>query len=287
MASDKAIATILIGEAFQNLWKRRMAPTWEAYAARHGYDIVVVDDYIDKGPRGKERSPHWQKCLILEDERVRRYRDVAWLDADILINHHTAPCIVAATEPGRVGLVSSREKEFVSPVSRDNLVSRCVDLLPPPMRDGLPKSCRERYLRAGLPDGVDDYANTGVLVLRPAEHAEILRRVYDTREENPFTAKEEACLSHALFESGLAQALDPRFNTAWSSMMVEHYPFLLLEEARSDPILVAMAVNAAWSNVWFMHFTADVDRGYANLVVQGATYLDAFRVAFRALGKRQ
>ncbi|MEO5337681.1 MAG: hypothetical protein H7841_12420 [Magnetospirillum sp. WYHS-4] len=282
---SKALATILIGEDFQALWKRRMAPSWQAYAARHGYDVVTVDDYIDKGPRGRERTPHWQKCLILEDERVRRYDDVVWLDADIMINHHTAPCIVSATEPGRIGLVSSREQDYGSPAIRDNLLARRTDLVPESRRPDLPKDCRERYLKAGLSGEVDDYANTGVLVLKPERHAALLRHVYDSYEENPFTAKEEACLSHAIFNSGLAQGLDSRFNTAWYHLMVEHYPFLMLEESRRNPLLVAMAVNAGWSNCWFMHFTADVDRSYADLVVQNATYLEGFRIAFRLLGR--
>lgn len=286
MANHKALATLVIGDAFQQEWKRRMEPSWRAYGERHGYDIVAVDDYIDRSPRGRERTPHWQKCLILEDERVRAYEDVVWVDADVMINAHTAPCIVAATEPGRIGLVSSRHQDYESPLSRDNLVRRCHQLVPADRRDGLPKSCRERYIQAGLSGDVDDYANTGVLVLKPKEHAGLLRHVYDSYEETSFTAKEEACLSHGIFDSGLAQHLDPRFNVAWFHQMVEHYPFLMLEEARRDPLVIALAVNAAWSNVWFMHFTADLDRSYADLVVQGATYLDGLRAVYRIFGKR-
>lgn len=286
MANHKALATLVIGDAFQQEWRRRMEPSWRAYGEKHGYDIVAVDDYIDKGPRGRERTPHWQKCLILEDERVRGYEDVVWVDADVMINAHTAPCIVAATEPGRIGLVSSRHQDYESPLSRDNLVRRCHQLVPVDRRDGLPKSCRERYTQAGLSGDVDDYANTGVLVLKPKEHAGLLRHVYDSYDETPFTAKEEACLSHGIFGSGLAQHLDPRFNVAWFHQMVEHYPFLMLDEARRDPLVVALAVNAAWSNAWFMHFTADLDRSYADLVVQGATYLDGLRAVYRIFGRR-
>jgi hypothetical protein len=286
MANRKALATILIGDAFQREWKRRMEPSWRAYGEKHGYDVVAVDDYIDRSPHGRERTPHWQKCLILEDERVRAYEDVVWVDADVMINAHMAPCIVAATEPGRIGLVSSRSRLYESPISRDNLGHRCRDMLSPDVRESAPGSCRERYLRAGLSGDVDDYANTGVLVLKPKVHAGLLRHVYDTYEETPFTAKEEACLSHAIFNGGLAQDLDPRFNTIWFHQMVEHYPFLMLEEARRDPLVVALAVNAAWSNVWFMHFTADLDRSYADLVIQGATYLDGLRAVYRIFGKR-
>ena len=102
---DKCLATLLIGEAYRDMWRQHFEKSWREYAKRHGYDIVVVDRHIDRSERGRKRTPHWQKCLILEHEEVRQYEHVVWVDADVIINFHTAPCIVGCNEPGKIGIV--------------------------------------------------------------------------------------------------------------------------------------------------------------------------------------
>ncbi|MEW5726374.1 MAG: hypothetical protein AB1918_00970 [Pseudomonadota bacterium] len=248
----KALATVVIGDRYVSEWERWFRPSWEAYGRKHGYDVIAIGDHIDPGPRGRARTPNWQKLLVLEAEQLAGYDDVVWVDADILINHHSAPCIVTHHDSPLVGVVSDKLALYSSE-KRDTVVARSAPL------GGKKPRCADYYRDAGLPAGVDDYSNTGVMVLKPHHRAE-LRRVYDTAEETPFSAKEETPLSHHLHGNALVKPLDPRFNRIWSSAMIENYPWLSHMACRrhpAGPMLVGLAVNAAWHNSWFLHFTDD------------------------------
>jgi len=249
--SDKAIVTLLIGERTAHEWKRWFARTWVPYAERHGYEIVVLTDPIDRSPRARTREPHWQKLLTLEHPRVRAFERVVWLDHDILINPNTAPCIVSHHGCDRIGMVSEKTKRETVPAYRDNLARRWGEIA------GVSDAIPDRYRRAGLPGDVDDTSNAGVIVLRPDAHAPVLREVYETYEENDHTSKEEVPLCYHLFKHGLVEPLDPRFNRLWAYEMAEHYPHLLRPDRHADHTEVWPLVSAAWHNNWFLHFTAD------------------------------
>ena len=97
MANDKALVTLLIGDPVRDLWTRHMEKGWRRYAERRGYDIVLIDQFIDPTPRATERTPHWQKCLVLQHPQGAALPPCRWVDADICINPFAAPCIVSAT----------------------------------------------------------------------------------------------------------------------------------------------------------------------------------------------
>ena len=276
MANPKCLVTLAIGDAFKRWWGTYARASWAAYAGRHGYDIVVIEDYIDDGARGRARSPHWQKCLILEHPRVAQYKSAVWVDADILINPHTAPCIVAATAAGRIGAVTHSSKHF-NEEKLANIQDRQAGLLPQAwVRENPRMPARELYGRAGLGNDIDDWINTGVLALQPKTHAPVLRQVYERYAENEYTAKEMMPLSYHLLKQGLVHALDTRFNKLWDEILVEHYPFLLAPEVRRDHRLVALCVNAAYHNSFFLHFLHGV-RGFASEVAADRPYAEAWR----------
>lgn len=252
----KALATVLIGDRYVQEWQRWFRPSWEAYAQRHGYEIVVFTDYIDKTPRAQERSRNWQKLLILETEELSRFEHVVWLDSDVMVNFHRAPCIVGAHDSDLVGLVSDRLQTWENSERHDNVLRRIVPL------DGRPATFAEQYRLAELPAGVEDYSNTGVMVLR-RHHREVLRHVYDQYRETAGSAKEETPLSYHLYKNELVKPLDSRFNRTWVSELVHHYPFLYYPSTRASPAgqpLLTLCVNTAWHNCWFMHFTAEMCR---------------------------
>ncbi|MEO5337803.1 MAG: hypothetical protein H7841_13060 [Magnetospirillum sp. WYHS-4] len=280
--NTKALVTLLIGEpAYREEWERQVEPTWRQYAARHGYDIVAIDRHIDDSPRGRERARNWQKCLILEHPDVQPYDDVVWLDADILINFLAAPCIVEANARRGVGLVSYGTL-YDTPHIHAALVERQARLGDP---EATIPTIADIYRAAGL-SPAPTLANTGVMVLYRPRHAAALRHVYDTYEENPRTAKEEFPLCHYLYGNGLAADLDRRFNWPWLYHVIERYPFLLNDAYRNDRRLVALCVNSAWANSWFLHFTGDqpATRHHAVLVMTWAALGDAVRKIIDNLG---
>ncbi|MQX38300.1 hypothetical protein [Roseospira navarrensis] len=253
--ANKALVTVLIGDRVQNEWSNVFSPTWADYARKHGYDIIVLKNYIDPTPRATERPPHWQKLLILEHEATRAYEDVVWLDHDILINPNRAPCIVSHHDSDRVGIMTENHANTTTPGLKELSTERRARMVARKVEP----ACA-RYTKAGLPGDVHDTANAGVIVYKRSRHAPVLREVYDTYESNEFTAKEEVPLTYHLFKHDLIKPLDQRFNVSWASQMFWHYPFLHRIEARDDPHMMNLCVTTAWNNSWFMHFQADVFR---------------------------
>jgi hypothetical protein len=76
MQGNKAIATYGVGGHAELL--ELSLPTFERYAALHGYDLHVVPCKCDGRPPAWGKIPALQNLLVAYDE-------VLWLDADVLI----------------------------------------------------------------------------------------------------------------------------------------------------------------------------------------------------------
>ena len=288
MATRKALATILIGEDYQQMWNGLYRRSVESYAAKHGYDLVIIDQALDPSDRATERTPHWQKCLILEHPDLRDRDHVVWIDADIFVNFHHAPCIVAhylEQDEGRGGIGAVPFSAAInSPEHLDNRWDRAHRY-----GNGLFKRDRgptppERYAEAGLPDDQSDMVNTGVMVLSPEKHAAFLRDVYETGTENPLSAMEQMWLSYRMYSEGRITPLDGRFNKIWSEELVQNYPFLMNEPMRRHLPLIALSVTTAWLNGYFLHFLADgFSRGDVRYIM--TQFSDPAQINLEALAK--
>jgi len=74
MAKNKAIVTLVYGKKYQDYFKKFCEKNWKEYANKHGYDIVLFDQLLDKTERALNRSPSWQKCLALSHEDLDKYK---------------------------------------------------------------------------------------------------------------------------------------------------------------------------------------------------------------------
>lgn len=260
---DKCIVTLLIGDYYQALWEKLFADTWYRYAEKHGYDIITIKDYIDPDHAEKKRSPHWQKCLILEHPEVKQYKRAVWIDSDILINYHRAPCIVSQTdEPGKVGAVSYAAFNTPTPKLRANRQDRHFEYSVKfgggdAYGLGRAPEPRDIYRAIGFDTTIDDVVNTGVLVFDTDTHAGVLRDVYETHKESRLSLFENIPLSMELLRRGLVQFIDPRFNADYLYELLESYPFLLLkefqEEKKENRRLRILSANVIWNNNFFLH----------------------------------
>ena len=251
----KAIITLTIGEAYQTEWCEHLRPGWEAYGRRHGYDILALDSPIDNSERAVQRSVHWQKLLILEHPRVAGYDAVVWVDADIAINAAKAPCIVKDSAADKVGVVSLNQVLCAPPARFDNRLARFYRYIGNKYGRVTAPTPAEWYAYAGLPGDVNEWTNTGVMVLRHAAHAGLLREVYERYEQNAFSIIENVPLSYHLFRTNSATIIDERFNCEYAWALLEHFPYLLLPAYAEDAQLRRLAVNSVWNNNWFVHFT--------------------------------
>lgn len=276
----KCLVTLTIGDEFKSLWEKYFKRTWDEYAARHGYDIVAIDDYIDTSPKGTSRAPHWQKCLVLEHEEVRKYDHAVWVDADILINYHTAPCIVGPGNSDGIGCVSFAA-QYPNREKIDNVRKRELAASPAGWTaDAQDLSYAQLYEKAGLPGDIDDMVNTGVLVMKPPQHAAFMRRVYDEGIENKYSGKENIPLSYHLFKEGMVRPIDTRFNKLWDDSFFESYPFLQVVNFRDDRRLSALCVTTAYHNAYFLHFLGGNTRNFVGLVMTEHYWEEAWRNIF-------
>jgi hypothetical protein len=230
MQPSKAIVTLAIGEQYQRAWKKWCEPNWQAYASKHGYDVICLDRPLDDSDRATRRSPAWQKCLILSQDFAQRYERIVWLDTDILINSATAPCVAAGVPIDKVGAVeatSAPTREWLS-----EAVTRLYQLWGSSAIVN-PRAA-EYYLQYGLPSGFDEIVQTGVLVLSPTHHRQLLERTYNEYEEKGGREwhMEMRPLSYELLKAGAVHWIDHRFNLNWVEQQILYYPFLVTLDSR-------------------------------------------------------
>lgn len=259
--TDKCLVTLVFGDEYVRDWKAHAEPTWRAYAARHGYDLVVLDGPVRPDLLSADRPIHWQKCFVLQDERVRHYRHAVWVDADILINAEQAPCIVAGHDSAAIHAADIR------PYFHGHL-GHCVNernwtfTLAHSIRAGqtvlgpLPPGQIPRI--ASRPPKRPDY-NTGVLVMRPGDHAAALEACFHAHA-GPGDRQgdyEQSALSVFLSERKLIAPLDPAFNAIAKYLVLLHYPFLFDPAIGVAGDLARRCFNTLFRNNYFLHFAGD------------------------------
>ena len=167
--TKKAIVTLVVGPAYAERFERLCRKNWAAYAERHGYDVIVIRDPLDASARAANRSPAWQKCLILGIPEVFAYDRVVWVDSDIYLNP-AAPSIVEGVPLERIGVTD--EHAYPSPERRQAILKGIHASAP---EEG---ELNKRFWQAcfdpgawhaymGLPTGQAHIVQTGVMVMSP------------------------------------------------------------------------------------------------------------------------
>jgi hypothetical protein len=254
------LVTLALGDKHRAVFER-VRPGWEAYAARHGYELTPLFAPLDESPRAQARSPAWQKLLVLEDQVAKGAERVVWLDCDIAINDEKAPAITAGVPPERIGAVA---RDASWPPESAALQAAGV----PGMAEAIgfrtgqpPPTVADYYAAYGLREA-GDFVNTGVLVLSPAHHRGLFQRLYAQAPSHPdpLNQYEQPHLSHAILQEGLLHPLDRRFNRLWFDEMCALYPFLIFQnpEDKGWDSLVHLCVQSAFVNSWFLHFAGAV-----------------------------
>ena len=273
---NKVLVTILFGDQFVEHWNKFCKESWNEYAKKNGYDIVLIKRRIDESKIGTSRQVNWQKLLILEAPEVKQYEDIVWVDADIVINALNSPCIVEANNNDKVGVVKYSDA-YNAELKEGGLARQVSSNASADMRSIDPHiSYHERYRMAGLPDDIDDFINAGVLVLKK-HHAELLRYVYDSYKENIWTAKENLPLSYHLLSTDNVNSIDPRFNKILDIEIVHHYPFLVIDGIKIPERFLFLSVNAIFVNSFFLHFIGGATRPFIQLIIRGGGYPDIFQ----------
>lgn len=255
MSERRAIVTLAVGEPFRRRWREVCEPNWRGYAARHGYDLICIEEPLDSAERARRRSPAWQKCLVLGQPFSARYDRIVWLDSDILISPH-APDVSEHVPIDKIGAVD--EFSIPSPA-----VHRLVRLKQYAhwRRSGIPfidnPSPQSYYAVYGLPRHFPHVVQTGVMVLSPAHHRDLLERTYSTYEDRgPGWNYEMRPLSYEMLAAGCVHWIDPRFNYILGIYQSLHYPFL---DDSEDAARRADCLRDALRSTHFLHFAGSTE----------------------------
>jgi hypothetical protein len=248
------MVTITLGRPFELAWNKVCAPTWRAYAARHGYDVVPINRPLDTSVRAARRSPAWQKLLVLRPEVANGYDRIVWVDADVVINSQ-APAITAGVPLEKVGAVD----EATLPTPEENralwkhVAQTSAARLPhdPQLVAAVRRSAispAEWHGAWGLPARGNGIVQTGVMVLSPKHHYELFEYVYRTYEckGSPAFNLEMRPTSFEIQERRLVYWIDKRFN-ALANM-------LMLSEHRRCPITTRAQYVAALRRYLAEHY---------------------------------
>jgi len=230
-----------------------------AYTERHGFDLFVIREPLDQSERARRRSPAWQKCLVLGASGLADYERVVWVDSDIFLNP-SAPSILEEVPIERIGVTD--EHCFPTPELRQTILREIIANAP--TEGEFNARYWEAWLDPGswhaawkLPSGQAHIVQTGVMVLSPRHHREILEHVYRTYEDRG-PNYEMRPLSHEIQAHGLQHWIDPRFNALVWWMFLQH-------NIRVAPIKTQNEMQhfllEAYRRSYFLHFA-----GAANLM---------------------
>jgi hypothetical protein len=253
----QALVTLVVGRDYTARFERHCRQAWSAYARRHGYDLVVFDTPLDYSARARSRPIYWQKNLILEQEAVAKYRQIALLDSDVAINVETAPPIFEDIAEDRVGAVDEYRVPDAATYRRALAASylRARRLGHPFLHNLTPE---QFYRNRGLPE-FGEVVQGGVVVCSPRHHREVFRRVYGYEDTPiPTPTYEMAALSCELLSRQLVTWIDYRFNRLALLGIAEHLPFWSTDQGGCRSPADAQAVSAIiarlFAGCYFLHF---------------------------------
>lgn len=267
---EYALVTLAAGAKLASLVARAARPSWRRYCQKHGYDLVVFEDLLDRSARAAARSPAWQKCLVADNDVLKGYSAACWIDADIIINDRAAEPVFAGVDRAAVGAVEGWASPTVE--SYAQFLGRLRREASDSDREKIDLGAESYYARFGLATDYPTVAQTGVLVFNPRDHGPIFRDVYDRYEDrgSPDWHYEMRPLSFELHRQAKIHWLDPRFNhnaicdivslqgREWPlrysllDKVTLRAPYLPLLDRLYRPQLTAL--GEALKRAWFLHF---------------------------------
>ena len=267
---SKAIVTLILGDNYQKKFKEHCFSNWKEYADKHGYALLIFDRPLDTSVRAEQRSPSWQKCLVFNEPAVRKYKQVVWIDSDVLINAHVSPCICEGVPVDKVGAVD----QSIVPSPEENrvyskrILEYCKEAGIPYLDD---QTDGEFYSCYGILSDFNSVVQAGVMVASPEYHLDIFLRTYRHYEDRGGVIwnYEMRPLSYELLKEDVVHWIDSRFNRIWAFEKAIHYPFLLKGPAmfslfakglgrrqflESLELLMKKCATVAYLNAFFLHF---------------------------------
>jgi hypothetical protein len=245
---ERAIVTIVIGDDYQYVWRVLSQDSWEKYGKKFGYDIIVIKEALDSSERARGRSPAWQKLLILNQEWSCSYKNIVWIDADIIISDTAFDIGLSVRNSDYVGAASHEQLSKVEQLIYFEIALKLKfdPALSSPQKALESMSDRE-FADFGIErNGLSEF-NTGVLVLNPRTHNELFLRVYNNYNDTGLRF-EQIPLSYELQMANCIQFVSARFNWNMHAVIAtSHFKVM-------DKVNFIEFLKHELKKVYFLHF---------------------------------
>ena len=229
----KAIVTITIGDKYESLFINYCKKNWEKYCQKFNYDLIVINNSLDITKRAKERSPAWQKLLILSQEWSKNYDQIVWIDSDVIINYEIAKDIASLVEKQNFGAADAysipTKETYNLSLQRQykNWKRKGIDYIENLRAD-------EYYKNRGIypSKSLNSVVQTGVFVSSPKDHREIFEHIYYSYEDltkKPSWNYEMPAMSYELLKSNIVQWIPNEFNYCVLDIISAFYPFIFFQ----------------------------------------------------------
>ena len=255
-AHRQAIVTVLVGETYVETWQVLCQPNWQAYADRHGFDLIVIAHLPDMSERGQGRSPAWQKLLVLDQPWSSAYERIVWVDADIVMSNHAPNILAVVPDPARIG--ASLSGAQFSDAEKHIYFERLHQVVVEPQLADLAWQFTEDngFAESEIDREGARMLNTGVLVMNPQRHNAMLKDIYTS--DSTSRLYEQPALSREIARRDLLTPVTPRFNWVVHERRVLDFADVETLAHPEMPRLVAHLRNEL-SKAYFLHFAGSMN----------------------------
>ena len=205
--AETLLVTVVIGDEYHERYKTLFFENHKGYASKCGYDMTVVTDFLDKN---NQHSCYisLQKSLVCSQKFSQKYKNIIYVDADILFNIKMATPLHLLVESQKVYIAN----EYTQPSPNIRLdIQRIYNW---------EKTATEYYALAGLDLKTNAVLNTGVMIFNPKIHRYVLEKIYAEALKTGFNHPrgfhfEQAMIGYGFQKNDCWEPLPNLWNAIW------------------------------------------------------------------------
>jgi len=241
-----------IGDKYLQEFNRLFRPNLEKYIAKHGYDVRVETELIDKqfGTHVLPQMMTLQKLLLCSQSWSQKYDFVVWIDADILVNINSPAIHTRMQNEKKIGIVD----EYAQPTPADRIMFQ--------KHHGWEDNAPDYYKLHGgfsLPNATQ-VLNVGMMVMQPKYHRVYLEELYNKviqEARNPARGfhYEQSSIGYHLQQDKMYTLLPAEWNRIWAIYRDLHR--LATVNAKDEDL--TSHLKQVFGETYFLHFAGHTD----------------------------
>ncbi len=252
------MVSIAIGGNYEKLWKKKIYPSWKAYAEKYNLGIILINENLIPLDSPNWKKPNWQKFLIAEHLQINypQIETACYLDTDILISP-IAPNIFDKHKPNQISLISVKKNlpfNLEETFKKLSWLRHYYSEGRYPLDSSLFMKTEEIYQHHNL-EPLNNYACSGVFLFEPQTCSEIMTSIFNKYNKDVETITNNGEQTHLNYEfqnNFQINWLEYEFQAIWSYEAANYYPeaFKKISKSRSTEIIR----NSMLRN-YFIHFS--------------------------------